>query len=126
MKIRNGFVSNSSSSSFVIRGVKLKIADLAKRLGESPTQTDLFEALSNKFGYGKGKVNIESTRYYFGGDDCNTADVIVGVLLTDLSDGEVVEIKDPNDTSIKPKIENVIGKVGKLKTYAQFIGNDNF
>ncbi|KKM97486.1 hypothetical protein LCGC14_1167370, partial [marine sediment metagenome] len=25
MKIRNGFVSNSSSSSFVIRGVKLKI-----------------------------------------------------------------------------------------------------
>ena len=30
MKIRNGFVSNSSSSSYIIRGVKIPKADVAK------------------------------------------------------------------------------------------------
>lgn len=126
MKIRNGFVSNSSSSSFVIRGVKLKIVDVAKRLKEDPTQDDLFDVLSDRFDYGKGKVNCESARCFFDGESHNTADVIVGVQVADLDDGNVVEIKDPDDIRIRKKIEGKVGKIGNLKTYAQYISNDNY
>ena len=33
MKVRNGFVSNSSSSSFIMRGMKLFTSDVIKTLG---------------------------------------------------------------------------------------------
>jgi len=125
MKIRTGFVSNSSSSSFVLRGVKMKISALAKIFNEDTAQDNLFDKLYDHFGY-SGAVKLESTRQYFDGEDCNTADVIVGVKLITLEDGEVTELKDPNDVKTKEKIEKKIGKVSKLKTYIQYVSNDNY
>jgi len=132
MKVRSGFVSNSSSSSFIIRGVKLKINNVAKRLGVDPNVAELHEKIYDKFGYshGIGKVAMESTRCYFDDDGrtYNTADVIVGVRIVDLDDGEVGVIPDPDDSKIRQKIEKKIGSIGdkKLKTYIQFVSNDNF
>ena len=39
-KIRNGFVSNSSSSSFIISGISLGDGDLARRLDISPEDAE--------------------------------------------------------------------------------------
>ena len=39
-KIRNGFVSNSSSSSFIISGISLEENDLARRLDISPEDSE--------------------------------------------------------------------------------------
>lgn len=127
MKIRSGFVSNSSSSSFVIRGAKFKIDDIAKRLGINPNTSDLYEELTCKFTYGNGKVGIKSTRYYFDTNSGNKEDVIVGVRIADLDDGVVSVIPDVDDIKVKQKIENKIGPINqKLKTYIQFVSNDNF
>lgn len=105
----------------------MPIADLAKRLG-IPNQGDVFEDLYGVFGYGK-KVQVETTKGYFDNSgDANTADVIVGVSLTNLDDGEVSALKDILDASVQKDIEAKIGPIGKLKlkTFVQFVSNDNY
>lgn len=46
MKIRNGFVSNSSSSSFCIYGASISSTSLAKALGIDDEDADIEELLS--------------------------------------------------------------------------------
>lgn len=131
MKVRNGFVSNSSSSSFVVRGVKLKIDKLAKRLEIDPLAPSLFYKICGKIGcsWGNGKVVVESTKSYFNrNEDIDNMDVIVGVQLVDLDDGVPKVLLDIDDTKIRQRIEKKIGSIEKekLQTYAQYISNDNF
>lgn len=62
MKIRNGFVSNSSSSSFLVRGAVLKLEDLSRIFETeiSPNDTyDINRILKNK----KTTLNSFSNRY---------------------------------------------------------------
>ena len=45
MKVRIGFVSNSSSQAFVIRGIKVELGILARALGISGDCDDLEDAV---------------------------------------------------------------------------------
>lgn len=118
MKIRTGFVSNSSSQSFIIRGVIVSDKEL--------------EALGcNKDGhYGWGNKNglsVHSTRNVFGGGD--KGEYVVGLRICEMQDGEVVSLPvNPDDTKViefltKASV-NVEGR--PLQWHLQFISNDNY
>lgn len=95
MKIRTGFVSNSSSQSFLIRGVEITEKKLAEALGLDPTLFDedrsiVDEPLPRSL-FGQQLLSVESTRYYFDHGDY-TGKVIVGKDLGKLNDGKFKKI----------------------------------
>jgi len=130
MKIRTGFVSNSSSSSFIIRGMKIKSADIINKFNISKEDIDdckedeyeIFDLLRSKL----DDFSVEPDGNYFGERDYTT--LIVGKSLGSLEDGDVVELKDQTleqDQCILDNFEKY-GFTGKLKTYIQTISNDNY
>ena len=121
MKIRNGFVSNSSSSSFIIRGIKVKEEDFMKSNNLTPQKYNFDNIYSfvNKNG-----LKVKSTRFYFDGEE--TGEIIIGDVFCSPDDGEVIEIPEyTKDNELLLKLSQ-IGVQGDLKTYMQFIGNDNY
>ena len=117
MKIRQGFVSNSSSSSFVIRGMSFGVEELSRIL--KIEESDVVSFL--------GKRGFETQ---YGGNCFGNPDyqrLIIGDALQDLEDGEFVEFEDDpnNDFKLLERFEK-IGIVGTLKTYVQMISNDNY
>lgn len=127
MKIRNGFVSNSSSSSFVIRGMKLSKDEIIEKLNISDEaqgvdQYDFQYLISKKI----KDFEVEPDGNYFGGKDYNN--FVIGKSIGYLEDGEVVELPDrteDDDKLIKEKLEN-LGFSGKLSTFVQMVSNDNY
>lgn len=79
MKIRTGFVSNSSSSSFIIRGIKISRSDILSLLGhEEESELDDYE-ISREI---EGKIKCISCRsddYYFEYDKKPAKEFIVGM-----------------------------------------------
>jgi len=134
MKIRNGFVSNSSSSSFIIRGMKISIDEAIKKLSISQEEIDecgedeyeLFELVSGKF----DGFNVEPDGNYFGEQDYST--LIVGEDAGRLEDGDVVELKEytsEENQAILEKFEKLgfdVWGMGKLRTFVQMVSNDNY
>ena len=130
MKIRNGFVSNSSSSSFIIRGMKLTKDEIIKTLNIPQEEIDDFEEDDYEFSEFLGSklgFSIQPDGNYFGSRDYNT--LIVGESIGHLNDGEARELKDrtpEDDAKIIAKFE-ALGFTGKiLKTYVQMVSNDNY
>lgn len=126
MKTRQGFVSNSSSSSFVVRGFLIKKKKLAKALGIELTEDwDGLRVEVEK--RTKNFLTVEDTRDYF--DGAETDDCVVGKESGELNDGVVAELDEPteqSDIEIVEKAASIGIEAGKLRTYVQFIGNDNY
>jgi hypothetical protein len=124
MKIRNGFVSNSSSSSFVIRGIKITEEELQK-IGIPMKNKDDIWGIRNYLQTTYGiKMSVETTRYYFGGDP--TGEFIIGKEIGELGDGVVSEIPDCNDGDIIEDLKKAGILVNKLSTFIQYVSNDNY
>jgi len=129
MKIRNGFVSNSSSSSFIIRGMKISSDEIIEKfkipkedVDECEDDYSLFEFLSDKF---EG-FSVHADGNYFGDQDYST--LVIGESLGSLGDGDVTEMKEytvEENKKLLSKFEE-LGFTGELKTYVQMVSNDNY
>jgi len=130
MKVRNGFVSNSSSSSFVLRGAKFSVSQILEALNMSKDELvelddgyDIYEFFEEKL----ESFAVEVDGNFFGGQDYNT--FIIGESIGSLEDGDVTELKEytqeENEQLLK-KFEEAGFNDVSLRTYAQMVSNDNY
>lgn len=132
MKVRNSFVSNSSSTSFVIRGIEIKTQKVLDQLSMEfkckycDPQADDCDCVAHKIDSKLKGLNCKSTVDFFDGEQTGT--VIIGSKLCDLNDGVVEKLPNPNDEKIKEKISEALNmnEVKKLHTFVQFVSNDNY
>lgn len=128
MKTRHGFVSNSSSSSFVVRGIRAKTLYFCSAITEDNYEEKL-DVVDGKLRINKSKLKVFSTRDYFGGEGRD--DLIVGMKLESPEDGVATEYKDdPNrDEEIKTELSKLGFKqedINHLSYFFQYISNDNY
>lgn len=115
MKTRQGFVSNSSSSSFVVIGAKFTAdieAKLKAKLPNPPEDDEwLYDATIPKLTNGLSVMYV--------GDN----DRIIGDVLADVgSDGDYLENKDYTIAQLVERIEKVQSAVGDLVDVKLMLG----
>jgi hypothetical protein len=140
MKQRNGFVSNSSSQSFIVRGIKIDYKKLPEKIlkgldtdtdaegdaeanGEKVDRAyDIDTYLENK----RTGLRCESTRDFFDGEVKD--EVIIGMPMGDLEDGVVFEVKETKDLDEKVivRLKKIGVEANTLSTFVQYISNDNY
>jgi hypothetical protein len=119
MKIRNGFVSNSSSSSFIINGVKITNIE-GDKIHEKFTWKELYDM----------KLSLQENKYYFDLDEKDG--YIIGETNQELEDGEILELSPLTEEKkqlIVNKLKeylNIQVNINDIKTYIQYVSNDNF
>lgn len=144
MKVRTGFVSNSSSTSFVVRGIELGTKELANLLSEKhPVAWDtacnhvvlapediggLAEAIQS-YAWQVRKADkfvCEGTKFYFSRGTVHES-FIIGISLGDLDDGQVTQLPEPDDDKVRQVIKKHTGlEPEKLAIFVQFVSNDNW
>jgi hypothetical protein len=135
MKCRSGFVSNSSSSSFVMVGIKVPVKKLHELLGleyEPSEELDTYtiqKELKDKF---KCDFKIESCDNFFNRDD-KSHEVVIGKSHCTIDDGCVCDITPSEE--FKDSVAQEIDRLDicdnpvtakDLSIYVQYISNDNF
>ena len=125
MKFRVGFVSNSSSSSFILRGIRISEAELESLWNLKTIDANGKEVVLDSWIKARDfGLDIESTRDYFDGEE--TGEVVVGVDFGGLEDGCVMELDQPDDEVVKQLLAKSGIIAEKLSTFAQYVSNDNY
>ncbi len=145
MKIRSGFVSNSSSSSYIIRGIKVDADKASEIVGEEAIQKDSYpddydnkeecrlsaieNALWHRFRDGDLATHRMNYFYYDQIDNDPDKDkFVIGKEVASLNDGEWGELPESTpetDKEIRDALAE-LGITGELKTYAYYLSNDNY
>jgi hypothetical protein len=144
MKVRTGFVSNSSSSSFVVRGVEIGTKELARLISEkrpaawqkargqmAPDSEDIgdFAEAIGSYSWQTRKVDgfvCEGTKFFFSRGTVDES-FVIGLTMGELDDGQVIRLPEPDDDRVRQVIKRHTGlEPEKLATFVQFISNDNW
>lgn len=120
MKTKSGFVSNSSSSSFIVRGIEIKVKKLLRLFGlKKPKRNkqnelwgcedETFELLNEYVSERMNPLSIEKTIRDDGYTECDS--VVIGMTWGDMGDGSVESINI--EEKMEDDDENIIDKLNR-------------
>lgn len=132
MKTRFSLVSNSSSSSFIIRGMKIPLSVILSKIGKENFSDDEIDEkeyvieknLKDKFGL---NLTVKSVENYFN-RSTHFTDVIIGTESDqDFEDGEITELilDESQDNYVIESLHRIGIENPKLSTFIQYVSNDN-
>jgi len=130
MKIRQALVSNSSSSSFIMRGIVIETKKLVEILNlKDIEEENIYQEVECHLSDNHPKLSLESTGYFFDSDR-DDSEVVLGINIHEPNDGVAIVIDDnyPDEKVVKELQKVGIPKedMKDLKTIFWFISNDNY
>jgi len=139
MKTRNGFVSNSSSQSWIVRGMVVNLSDIEDILqieaDERRPSNSIRKAIMEKFPETKiseweSSINVWENMNWFrssDGDSCES--LIIGRSIGGPEDGDWEIIPEHDDNELLELLAKILSlKVTEieLNTYFRYISTDNY